>query len=102
MSHEGRMVAADALMTENRQLREALEGAAINERRWRARNGRLRKAVNWLRGACHTPDESEGHWGTVDECDVWECQRARDILAEASDEWVDAKTFFKEMEAEDE
>lgn len=51
--------------------------------RLRVQNGRLRKAVNWLRGANH--DGSEAHLGTVDACDVWECQRARDVLEETKE-----------------
>jgi hypothetical protein len=49
--------------------------------RLQARNGRLRKAVNWLRGANHDMPDAE-HYGAVEDCPAWECQRARDILAE--------------------
>lgn len=47
---------------------------------------RLRKAVNWLRGANHDAHKRFNFgtklWETPDECMVWECQRAREILAE--------------------
>lgn len=50
------------------------------------RNGRLRKSVNWLRGALHDDHVPRGADGlplyTADECTVWECQRVRDILIE--------------------
>ncbi len=47
------------------------------------RNGRLRKSVNWLRGALH--DESPFHHGSHDTCRAWECIRARVILRENKD-----------------
>jgi chromosome segregation ATPase len=57
------------------------------------RISRLRKAVNWLRGALH--DESPNHvWYkgktgmervSVDDCDIWECQRARALLDEEAE-----------------
>ncbi len=50
--------------------------------RLRARVGRLRKAVNWLRGTLHHGDD-QTHNGTVDECEAWECMRARQVLVEA-------------------
>jgi chromosome segregation ATPase len=53
---------------------------------------RLRKAVNWLRGALHDLGleyeqqfkelNDTGHHGTVDDCEQWECQRARAVLEE--------------------
>ncbi len=46
------------------------------------RNSRLRKAVNWLRGANHDESETTDHADPIDTCPNWECQRARDILAE--------------------
>ena len=77
-------------------LEEWHEGLTI-VRRLRARNGRLRKAVNWLRGALHEETHKGArlyneygtqldHVPTVDDCEVWECQRAREILAENKDE----------------
>lgn len=51
------------------------------------RNGRLRKAVTWLRGALH--DESPLHHGPHEECGAWECIRTRVILKEATDEMED-------------
>jgi hypothetical protein len=54
--------------------------------RLRARIGRLRKAVNWLRGAYHdNGGEAPAHHGTVQECEVWECMRARAILEEQAE-----------------
>jgi len=59
--------------------RLALDRIEAEVERLRARNGRLRKAVNWLRGTLHHGDD-QVHNGTIDECEAWECQRTRAIL----------------------
>jgi predicted nuclease with TOPRIM domain len=61
-------------------LQQEVELRAEKERRIT----RLRKAVNWLRGAYHDAlnDDVPLHHGSVDDCDVWECQRARAVLEE--------------------
>jgi uncharacterized coiled-coil DUF342 family protein len=55
--------------------------AALEERdALKLRVTRLRKAVNWLRGANH---DNPGHDpGPSSDCDVWECQRAKAVLDE--------------------
>jgi hypothetical protein len=48
---------------------------------------RLRKAVNWLRGACHDESikSSQAHHFNVEMCSGWECQRAKAVLDEEAE-----------------
>jgi DNA repair exonuclease SbcCD ATPase subunit len=68
------------------RLRNLYDQADLARAQLERRVTRLRKAVNWLRGALH--DEvcrTSGSTRSVDECGTWECQRARAVLEEEAE-----------------
>jgi flagellin-specific chaperone FliS len=73
---------------ENERLRNLYDQADLGRAQLELRVTRLRKAVNWLRGALHDGegwDDNVHHHGTVDECTQWECQRAKAVLEEEAE-----------------
>jgi hypothetical protein len=81
----GEVVDRENLALENERLRNLYDQADLARAQLELRVTRLRKAVNWLRGALHDGegwDDNVHHHGTVDECTQWECQRARAVLEE--------------------
>jgi chromosome segregation ATPase len=77
---------ADELEAEVERLRADLRSAEDEAHTLRRDKDNLRKAVTWLMGALH--DESPRHqqaWYEDGPCEVWECRRARDRLAETAE-----------------
>jgi hypothetical protein len=70
------------------RLRNLYDQADLARAQLELRVTRLRKAVNWLRGAfhdevCNFADPERPL--PLDKCDTWECQRARAVLEEETE-----------------
>jgi predicted RNase H-like nuclease (RuvC/YqgF family) len=72
----------ERLREQMEMLRRGFDDERAENERLQRQVGRLRKAVVWLRGALH----DEAHEGFHDDCEVWECQRARAVLEETANQ----------------
>jgi hypothetical protein len=84
----GEHIAHDLMLTQQEveRLRNLYDQADLARAQLELRVTRLRKAVNWLRGALH--QEAHIRDGVSDNpyiCEVWECQRARGVLEEEAE-----------------